>query len=167
MEHIYEPFNVTVSECEQWTNRHRKNTFFELVCILEGEGDQYVNYVRYPYKTNNFFFLPSSKCHTYNIHKKTKFAFIRFTQNYFNNKESGSIDYSIWFNRLNYIIGHYNRTPGELIPDEEDKKNAQLLFQVILNLYQKTDVHSRMILQSSVVALLGIVLLTKVQMIPE
>lgn len=154
MENLSESYKISYQEMNVWDQRRRKNNFFELVFILDGNGEQCVNGFQYPYKKDNVFLLPSTKCHSYEIIKKTKFLFIQFTTNYFSNKDSSHIDYSTWFNQLHFIIGNYNRFPGEIVKNPSDAKTLQLLGQVVLNEYLKVDKHSNAIIQSSLFSIL-------------
>lgn len=157
MENLYEPFSIIIEESSIWKKRSRKKNFFELVVVLDGDGSQCVNGFRYPYKKNSIFLLPSTKCHSYEIASTTRFLFIRFTPRYFESGNDTVIDYSSWFNRLNYIIGNYCRYPGELVKNEADRKSFLLLVQVLLAQYNKSDKHTYSILQSVIFSMLEIV----------
>jgi AraC family transcriptional regulator, transcriptional activator of pobA len=157
MEKSKQPFNVEIVELEHWEERDRRNKFFELVYILEGRGVQTVNGTRSVYKKQSVFLLPASNSHSYFIEEPTKFLFIRFTANFFRDDIEGVIDFGKWFCRLNFIIGHYNRTAGDLIHDEADRRNISRLIDLVTEESSKEDVHSRRITQSTMVSILEII----------
>lgn len=157
MEQIYDTFAIEIAEYDEWQHRSRKNNFFELVYILDGKGFHSVNYVDYPYTENGIFLLPTAKCHQYIIKKTTKFLFVRFTGSYFVSSTNDQVDYSCWFSRLNFIMGNHNHLSGELIEDPDDKKQLKRLLDVILYEYNRKDICSSFIIQSTLVSVLAVI----------
>lgn len=157
MEYLNEPFVITMVELDTWDKWDRRNSFFEIVCILDGEGDQYVNNLRYPYQKGNIFLLPATDCHTYIIRKKTRFLFLKFANRTCMERDHTLVDYTTWCNRLNFIIGNYNRKPGELIRDENDKNKVIALLEVLQDEYGRKGTHGHLIMQSTLVAILSII----------
>lgn len=156
MEFLHDTFAIEIVEYEKWQERSRKNNFFELVYILSGEGTQRVDYVSYDYLQNGIFLLPATKCHEYIIRKPTRFLFVRFTSAYFVPSSNDLIDYSSWFGRLNFIAGHHDYHPGELVDDDEDKQQVKRLLDVVVFEYERKDICSAFIIQSTLVTILGI-----------
>ncbi|MCT2560663.1 AraC family transcriptional regulator [Chryseobacterium herbae] len=132
MDHIQELIEIEITELTEWKDRFRKNSFFELVFILKGKGIQSIEYRTQTYEKNDFFLLPYSKCHAYEISEPTTFFFIRFTEHYFKNLKNTSIDYLQWYSKLNYIIGFYDFNTGLYFNDEKDKSQVKKLFEIIL-----------------------------------
>jgi AraC-like DNA-binding protein len=132
MDHIRELIEIEITELTEWKDRFRKNSFFELVFILNGKGIQSIEYKTRTYQKNDFFLLPYSKCHAYEITEPTTFLFIRFTEHYFKNLKNTEIDYLQWFSKLNYIIGFYDFNTGLYINNEKDKSQVKKLFEIIL-----------------------------------
>lgn len=157
MENLHESFKIIYEELDYWVDRRRKNNFFELVFVLEGEGEQCVNGLQYSYRKGSVFLLPATDCHTYQIASKTKFLFIRFTSSYFLETHNSVVDYSAWFNKLHFMIGNYNRLPGELVKDAVDKETVGYLFRIVLNEFLKGQQQSSALLKSSVFSILEIV----------
>lgn len=168
MDKAHEPFSITVTELDHWEKRNRRNNFFELVYIINGQGKQCVDYNKYPYQQGSIFLLPSSDCHTYEIAEKTTFLFIRFTASYFSNVEQDCvIDFGKWFCRLNFIIGNYNRQPGELITNPADKKHLIRLLEFLMYEKERNDPHTRRIMQGAMVAILELIARSVVSTIPQ
>ena len=101
--------------------------------------------------------MPASNCHAYVIEEPTRFLFIRFTANFFRDDLDTVIDFGKWFCRLNFIIGNYNRTAGDLIHDKGDRKNIARLIDLVTEESSKGDVHARRITQSTMVSILEII----------
>ncbi|MCX2450629.1 AraC family transcriptional regulator [Pedobacter sp. PLR] len=157
MEINHENFSVSIIEHENWKKRGKSSNFFELVYILEGEGEQYVNGSMHHYRAEDIFLLPSASCNGYVIEKPTRFLFIRFTSNYFSDKTSGSVNYSDWFNRLNFIIGNYDQGAGQLIPDTTDKKHIKSLLNLIVSEHYSDNSCSVFLVQNLLVSILVII----------
>lgn len=157
MDFIHDTFAIEVASFEEWQNRNRKNSFFELVYILDGTGSQSVNYVKYPYQQNGIFLLPTAKCHQYIINEPTKFLFIRFTSGYFTPGANDQVDYSQWFSRLNFIMGNHSYHPGELIDDPNEKSQVKRLLDVILFEYEHKGPCYAFIIQNTLVSILGVI----------
>ncbi|PIF45133.1 AraC-like DNA-binding protein [Chryseobacterium sp. 52] len=132
MDHIRELIEIEIAELTEWKDRFRKNSFFELVFILKGKGIQSIEYKTQAYQKDDFFLLPYSKCHAYEITEPTTFLFIRFTEHYFKNLKNTTIDYLEWYSKLNYIIGFYDFNTGLNINDEKDKSHVKKLFEILL-----------------------------------
>ncbi|WP_212002550.1 AraC family transcriptional regulator [Chitinophaga sp. HK235] len=156
MEHLHDTFAVEIAEYEDWSERNRKNNFFELVYVLRGTGLQSVNYVKRKYAKNGIFLLPAAKCHMYIIEEPTRFLFIRFTGSYFASRGKDQIDYSSWFSHLNFILGNHDRFPGEIISDPVEKSRVKRLLDVVLSEYQRKDACSAFVIQNTLVSVLGI-----------
>jgi AraC-like DNA-binding protein len=156
MDYTHSTFAIEVATFDEWKARSRKNNFFELVYILDGNGSQSVNYVEYPYQEGGIFLLPTAKCHQYIIRESTKFLFVRFTIGYFIPDTGDQVDYSSWFSRLNFIMGNHNHHPGELIENPGDRQQVKRLLDVILLEHEHKGICSAFIIQNTLVSILGI-----------
>lgn len=156
MDYLHDTFAIEIAEYQEWSERNRKNNFFELVYILGGEGLQSVNYVKRKYTQNSIFLLPAAKCHMYVIEKTTRFLFIRFTGSYFVSGNKEQIDYSTWFSQLNFILGNHDREPGEIVDDYDDKQQVKRLLDAVLFEYKRKDICSAFIIQNTLMSILGI-----------
>jgi AraC-like DNA-binding protein len=157
MDYLHDAFSIEIVEYKEWNERNRKNNFFELVYILKGKGLQSVSYLKQRYIEGSLFLLPAAKCHMYIIEEPTLFLFIRFTGGYFASRENSQIDYTSWFSRLNFILGHHEHSPGEIITDPDEKAQIKRLLDVVLFEYRQQDISATFIIQNTVVSLLGII----------
>ncbi|MBK1895880.1 AraC family transcriptional regulator [Chryseobacterium paridis] len=157
MDHIRELIEIEITELSEWKDRFRKNSFFELVFILNGKGIQSVEYRTQNYEPNDFFLLPYSKCHAYEIIEPTKFLFIRFTEHYFKNLKNTNINYSQWYSKLNYIIGFYDFTTGFVFHNHKEKDQVRRLLEIILNEKDQSEVYSEMLIANALSSILTII----------
>lgn len=157
MDHIQELIEIETTELTEWKDRFRKNSFFELVFILEGKGIQSIEYQTQAYEKNDFFLLPYSKCHAYEISEPTTFFFIRFTEHYFKNLKNTSIDYLQWYSKLNYIIGFYDFNTGLYFNDEKDKRQVKRLFEIIQLEKEQVSEYSETLIANTLASILTII----------
>lgn len=157
MEINHENFSISIVEYESWQKRERLSNFFELVYILEGTGEQYVSRSVHPYMPGDIFLLPSASANSYQIKTPTKFLFVRFTSTYFSNTQSASVNYSDWFNRLNFIIGNYKQGEAELIEDPTDKQHVKSLLNLIVSEHYSDNGCSVFLVQNLLVSILVII----------
>ncbi len=142
---------------DSWNAANTVNTYFEIVVVLDGEGDQYVNNLSYPYKPRSIFLMPASNCHTYHIRKTTRFLVLKLANGSFLKKDFVQFDYAAWCNQLNFILGNYSRKPGELIHNEADKNKIILLLELLLDEYEQQGPYRDQVMQSLVVAVMSII----------
>lgn len=154
MDHIRELIEIEIIE---WKDRFRKNSFFELVFILDGKGIQSIEYKTQDYKPNDFFLLPYSECHAYEIIEPTKFLFIRFTEHYFKNLKNTKINYSLWYSKLNYIIGFYNFSLGLPFNNIKERDQVKRLFEIIANEKDQASEYSETLIANSLSSILTII----------
>lgn len=76
--HLYQQFELSVSELEHWKERPLIYQFFEIVQIMEGEGTRIVNSHQFPYKKGNLFLFTPLDCRGFESHTPTRFCSIRF-----------------------------------------------------------------------------------------
>ncbi|MBC9796457.1 helix-turn-helix domain-containing protein [Sinomicrobium weinanense] len=157
MEHIHDDFSIEVLQCKQWKERNRKNNFFELVYVLEGTGFHSVNHIRHPYNRNGIFLLPAARCHSYILEEETTFLFVRFTNHYFTSRIRDSVDYSNWFNKLNFILANHDHHSGELINDPDDRFQLKRLLDVIRYEYEKKEDCSPFIIRNTLASALALI----------
>lgn len=78
----FRSFNVFILEKEQWDYGYHNHNFYELILIEEGKGKHRLNEVDFKYKKGDVFFLTPADQHEFSIEKKTKFIYIKFTEEF-------------------------------------------------------------------------------------
>ncbi len=59
---LHRPFELYVADMETWQASPLVYHFFEIVQILEGEGERYVNLNRFPYTKGSIFLFTPLDC---------------------------------------------------------------------------------------------------------
>ncbi len=154
----YKPFEVQEIELAHWRQRPVKNNFFELVLIKEGEGTQCINYNEYGYASGSMFLLPPLKCHSFNIDKKTRFVFLKFTSDFFQANTREAVNQYEWFKEAAYILSNYNQLPGDIIHSELDRQHIYTLIDLILKENQNYSSGSAALIKSFMTSILEILL---------
>ncbi|MCR6639521.1 MAG: AraC family transcriptional regulator [Sporocytophaga sp.] len=112
---IHQPFELDVLEVNEYTARSHKNTFFEMIFVLEGEGIQIVNEHNLPYCPDKLFLpFPEDK-HSFEVTTLTKFLFIRFNDSNLKNQSKE------WIQKVEYIFHNHNHLPGCILKTVTDK----------------------------------------------
>lgn len=123
---IYQPFELDILEISEYTAQYHKNTFFEMIFVLEGEGVQIVNDHRLPYSPNKLFLIFPSDRHGFEVTKPTKFLFIRFNNNYLKTQSKE------WVQKVEYIFHNHNHLPGCVLANVSDKPLVKALAEAII-----------------------------------
>ncbi len=148
-------FEIHVEEYSTWKKRPHKHNFFELVYVDHGSGFQCINQHEFEYSPGNIFLLPPLDCHTFKIREKSRFFFIRFTDQYFLN-ERQLADHREWFDKMAYILAKYNKIPGDIISTDRER---DYIIQTIKSIYQEylfADSYSDSIITGAMVSILNI-----------
>ena len=91
------------------------HTYYEIIYIKKGNGIHHLNTNLIPYKTGDLFVISPDDEHYFDIHKSTRFVFIKFTDSYFHSKRNLATD--------DFLL----KTPEEIM-------NQKVLKEVVLKL---------------------------------
>lgn len=78
----FNSFNVFSIEKESWDVEYHNHNFYELIIIESGKGFHHLNNITFSYKKGDVFLLRPSDGHEFSIKSKTKFIYIKFTEQY-------------------------------------------------------------------------------------
>jgi len=67
------------------------HTYYEIIYIYAGSGFHELNSCRFAYEAGDIFFISPGDHHYFDIKEKTRFAFIKFTDNYFHKHTSEGV----------------------------------------------------------------------------
>ncbi|WP_028979747.1 AraC family transcriptional regulator [Sporocytophaga myxococcoides] len=112
---IHQPFELDILEVSSYTAKSHKNTFFEMIFVLEGEGIQIVNEHKLPYSPDKLFLVFPEDKHSFEVKTLTKFLFIRFNHSYLKNQSKE------WIQKIEYIFHNHNHLPGCMLKTVTDK----------------------------------------------
>lgn len=123
---LYHPFELQFLEVSEYEAKERKNTFFEMVFVLEGKGVQIINDHRLPYSCDKLFLIFPQDTHSFEIIEKTKFFFIRFHDSYLKNQNSN------WIQKLEFIFHNHNHLPGCILKTVTDKPLLRAMIEALI-----------------------------------
>ncbi|MBC7922728.1 MAG: helix-turn-helix transcriptional regulator [Ferruginibacter sp.] len=156
VQQAHAPFELTVEETAQWTQRPHQHNFFELVFIEDGEGFQCINHQHFPYQRHNIFLLPPLDCHSFEVTTPTRFVFLRFTNQVFAQRRGGEPDFKDWFQKLSYILINYNKVPGDVVRSPQDRQHLLHCLQLVRDEHAKNDPFSPTLIQTALVTILNL-----------
>lgn len=123
---LYHPFELQFLEVLEYEAKERKNTFFEMVFVLEGKGTQIINDHRWPYSSDKFFLIFPQDTHSFEVTEKTKFFFIRFHDSYLKTQSND------WIQKLEFIFHNYNHRPGCILKTVTDKPLVRAMVEALI-----------------------------------
>lgn len=128
---LHKPFELGVFESDSYTAAEHKNTYFELVYILEGKGVQVINGHKLPYSPDKLFLVFPRDTYGFEIADRTRFFFLRFNESYLKT-QAGE-----WLQQLEYIFNNHNHLPGCILKNIADKPLIRALAEALLAEQQK------------------------------
>jgi len=123
---LFFPFEIGLFETEEYVSKDHKNTYFEMLFILEGKGIQRINQHELQYAPNKLFLLFPQDTHGFEIQQKTTFFFIRFNESYLKTQRKE------WVQKLEYIFYNYDHLPGCILKKTADKSLIKELAEALL-----------------------------------
>lgn len=126
IKNLYAPYEVEFLETSEYSAPEHKNTFFELVFILEGTGLQVINEHALPYHSNKLFVIFPHDTHRFEVHTTTKFFFIRFHNTYLNDQSK------VWLQKLEFIFHNHNHLPGCILKNVTDKPFVRAMAEALI-----------------------------------
>ena len=100
----FESLVVTEWDVETFPLQRHKHSFYEMIYIREGQGVHVLNNNYFPYQSGDIFIVSPEDQHFFEIEKRTKFTFIKFTDSYFAKHKQHGPD-AVFFSsaRRNYV----------------------------------------------------------------
>lgn len=123
---LHQPFELDLMEIEDYEPFSHKNTFFEMVFVLEGKGMQIINEHQLPYTRDKLFLIFPQDTHTFEIKATSKFFFIRFNESYLKNQSRE------WIQKLEFIFHNHNHLPGCILKTVADKPLVRALIEALI-----------------------------------
>jgi len=123
---LYQPFEIEFLQVKDYSVKEHKHTFFEMVFILEGKGIQSINKHALPYKADKLFLIFPQDTHGFEVHKETKFFFIRFNDSYLRTQRKE------WIQKLEFIFLNHNHLPGCIVHNRTDKPLIRAMVEALI-----------------------------------
>lgn len=141
IKNLHQPFEVEYLELTSYSAKAHKNTFFEMVFILEGKGVQSINNHRLPYSANKLFIIFPQDTHGFEIHSPTSFFFIRFNESYLKSLNKD------WIQKLEFMFHSHNHLPGCILNHISDKPLIRALAEAIIREQQAPRAHQEEVIR--------------------
>jgi len=126
IKNLYEPFEIDFLEIDDYIAQEHRNTFFEMVFVMEGKGTQSINGHQLPYTSNKLFLLFPKDIHSFEVHEPTRFFFLRFNDSYLKTQSKS------WIQKLEYIFHNHNHLPGCILKNKSDKPFIRAMAETLL-----------------------------------
>ncbi|HML65198.1 MAG TPA: AraC family transcriptional regulator [Dysgonomonas sp.] len=125
---LHQPYEIVClqeNDCERIISTF-KNTFFEMVFVLEGKGIQKINDLCLPYTENKLFLVFPQDIYGFKIEESSTFFVLRFNQSFLKTQSSE------WRQRLEYIFHNHNHMPGCILKNVTDKPLVRSIAEALL-----------------------------------
>ncbi len=123
---LYQPFDFDLIEISEYIPQEHKNTFFEMVFVLEGKGNQIINDQKLPYASDKLFLIFPQDTHTFEIESTSKFFFLRFNNSYLKTQKLE------WIRKLEFIFHNHNHSPRCILKNITDKPLVRALVEALI-----------------------------------
>lgn len=141
MQNIYTTYELEWLETQEYTAKPRKNTFFEMVFVMEGTGIQIINEHQLLYAPNKLFLIFPEDLHSFEVQSLSQFFFIRFNNDYLKNQNSQNI------RELEYIFNSHNHLPGCILKTVTDKPFIRAVVEALIREKESQAPHQEQVIQ--------------------
>lgn len=162
-ENLYEPFEIVVKELDACVKKAHEHSFFELVYIISGTGEQCINKNRFAYHQGHMFLITPEDCHSFDIKTRTQFVFIRFNDIYIKNSTMQVESVK----KLEYILHNANHQAGCILKTQTDKLLVKPVVEGIIREYANRDLYNRELIHQLVNTLIVIVARNIAKFLPD
>jgi AraC-like DNA-binding protein len=138
---LYAAYDLELLEIYNYSARVHKNTFFEMVFVLDGTGIQMINGHQLPYAPNKLFLIFPQDQHNFQVDTYSRFFFIRFNYDYLRLQTSQHIK------DLEYIFNSYNHLPGCILKTLTDKTFIRSAIEALIREKENQFPHQEQITQ--------------------
>ncbi len=147
---LYQPFELELLETNAYQAQRHKNTFFEMVFVLDGKGVQLINEHRLAYGPDKLFLVFPSDSHGFEISEPSRFFFIRFSNVFLQTQNRK------WVEKLNFIFRNYNHRPGCILKNTTDKPLVRSLAEALLREQVNAHIHREEVMAQLICTVISI-----------
>ncbi|GGE96857.1 AraC-type DNA-binding protein [Chishuiella changwenlii] len=147
---------IDVMEKEQYDLPLHSHTYYEMVYVIKGSGEHYLNNNVFNYKVGDLFLLSPGDNHYIIFNKKSKLVFIKFTDAYFQDNKHLSPD-SFSINSPLDIMQNQILKEEKLVFDEPCKSILRKTVENILSYNSRIDVAFSPLIFFQILSIFGLV----------
>ena len=147
---LYQPFELEYLEVEEYSAKEHKNTFFEMVFVLEGNGIQSINDHQLPYSSNKLFLISPKDKHGFEVGALTRLFFIRFNETYLRTQRKE------WVQKLEFLFHNHNHLPGCILKHMADKPLVRAMVEALIRENTIQHSHSQEVIRQLINTILTI-----------
>lgn len=126
VQNLYSSYELELLETKYYEAKLHRNTFFEMVFVLEGTGLQIINDYQLPYAPDKLFLIFPQDTHSFTIDAFSRFFFIRFNNEYLKTQNNHNI------RELEYIFNSHNHLPGCILKTVTDKPFVRAAVEALI-----------------------------------
>jgi AraC family L-rhamnose operon transcriptional activator RhaR len=157
-ESLYEPFEIVFKELNECPKKAHEHTFFELVYIVSGTGQQCINKNKFSYHKGHMFLITPDDCHSFDIEETTQFNNIYIRNNVLPQDH---------IQKLEFILQHANHQPGCILKNQVDKTLVEPMVNAIIREYVNRDLYNKELIRQLVNTLIVVVARNIAKSLPE
>ncbi len=137
---LYTTYDLELLETHNYSARTHKNTFFEMVFVLDGTGIQTINGHQLPYGPDKLFLIFQDQ-HSFQLETFSRFFFIRFSNDYLRQQTGQHVKY------LEYIFNSHNHLPGCILKTITDKPFIRATVEALIRERENQSPHQEQIIR--------------------
>ncbi|RKD91602.1 helix-turn-helix domain-containing protein [Mangrovibacterium diazotrophicum] len=148
---LHQPFEVEfLTIGKQFEIPKYRNTFFEMVFILEGTGTHTVNDHKLPYAKNKLYLLFPQDTYSFEVEEQTHFCIIRFNLTYLRTQSRD------WLQRLEFIYHQHNHMPSCILKTITDKPLVRALVEALEREYTSPNPQQQLVIRQLIDTILTV-----------
>lgn len=137
----YKSFNIFTIEKDVWDFDYHNHNFYEIILVEEGEGLHYLNHVKFRFKKGDVFLLTPSDAHKFEIEKKIKFIYIKYTEQFLLDLLSAEKNTN-WKDAIRLTLFQKPILYESIIKDPWEKEALFRTSKTLLHEFQSNNVYS-------------------------
>jgi AraC family L-rhamnose operon regulatory protein RhaS len=150
------PFVVLEFETDVWDYPPHNHDHFEIILIKRGFGAHTINKIPSQYKAGDIFLIAPEDFHSFEVHEKTSFCYLKFTESLF--RKDGNIqEKAKWMQRIESVLFNPNLVPGDTKYNDQDKERILHIADIILDEHHNPRNYSPEIIADAVSMILSII----------
>lgn len=141
MRNIHSAYDLELLETQDYIAKPWKNTFFEMVFVLDGTGIQIINEHQLPYAPDKLFLIFPEDNHSFQVGSFSRFFLIKFNNDYLQMQNSQNI------RELEYIFNSHNHLPGCILKTITDKPFIRAAVEALIREKENHAPHREQVIQ--------------------